>query len=367
MKVLHINAGTEDGGGKTHIISLLAEFPKSEVALAVFEEGPVAVEARSLGINVHVLGQKNRYDLSILSRLKSLINKHSYDIVHTHGPRANLFMALIKKRINAKWVSTIHSNPELDFETKSLRGNVFTKLNFFSFKKIDLILAVTEKLKTVLTNKGLIPDNIEVIYNGIHFTEVPSDPVDLTEKYGVPDNHFIIVHVARLHPIKGHEVLFDSLQKVKYKNIKVLLVGDGPLARDLQNLAKTLNITDNVLFLGYQKNVNKIISASNIGILTSHSEGFPIVLLEVANQHKTCITTNVSDVEKLIPDSTFGWIVPVRDSDALSKAIEEAYETWEKGGLPSMGERLFNNAKERFSLDKLYNDVRNSYRRVLSK
>ena len=55
MKVLHMNAGAEEGGGKTHIISLLSQFSKEEVELMVFEEGAIAREARNLGIQVHVL------------------------------------------------------------------------------------------------------------------------------------------------------------------------------------------------------------------------------------------------------------------------------------------------------------------------
>ncbi len=58
MRILHMNAGAEDGGGKTHIISLLDQFPTGEVELAVFEDGIVAKEARELGIKVHVFSQK---------------------------------------------------------------------------------------------------------------------------------------------------------------------------------------------------------------------------------------------------------------------------------------------------------------------
>ncbi|WP_417896874.1 glycosyltransferase, partial [Bacillus toyonensis] len=115
MKVLHINAGAEEGGGKTHIISLLSQFPQKEVELMVFEEGAIAREARNLGIQVHVFTQSSRYDLSILSKIKSFINENQFDIVHTHGARANFYLSLLKKGIKAKWIMTVHSDPTLDF------------------------------------------------------------------------------------------------------------------------------------------------------------------------------------------------------------------------------------------------------------
>ena len=79
MRILHMNAGAEDGGGKTHIISLLDQFPTGEVELAVFEDGIVAKEARELGIKVHVFSQKSRYDLSILKNISEFINKEKFE------------------------------------------------------------------------------------------------------------------------------------------------------------------------------------------------------------------------------------------------------------------------------------------------
>lgn len=147
MRILHMNAGAEDGGGKTHIISLLDQFPTGEVELAVFEDGIVAKEARELGIKVHVFSQKSRYDLSILKNISEFINKEKFDVVHTHGPRANFYVSLMKKKIKAKWVTTIHSDPFQDFTKQGLKGWIFTKLNLKALKNIDLFFVVTNRLK----------------------------------------------------------------------------------------------------------------------------------------------------------------------------------------------------------------------------
>ncbi len=124
------------GGGKTHIISLLDQFPTGEVELAVFEDGIVAKEARELGIKVHVFSQKSRYDLSILKNISEFINKEKFDVVHTHGPRANFYVSLMKKRIKAKWVTTIHSDPFQDFTKQGLKRLDFYEIKFESLKKI---------------------------------------------------------------------------------------------------------------------------------------------------------------------------------------------------------------------------------------
>ena len=87
-----------------------------------------------------MFSQKSRYDLSILKNISEFINNEKFDIVHTHGPRANFYVSLMKKRITAKWVTTIHSDPFEDFTKQGLKGWIFTKLNLKAFKNIDLFL-----------------------------------------------------------------------------------------------------------------------------------------------------------------------------------------------------------------------------------
>lgn len=137
MKVLHINAGLENGGGLTHIINLLTEARDEgdDFELLTLAEGPVAKAARIAGINTHVLGAQSRYDLNSLKKLTQFINAGHYDIVHTHGARANMFVSLIHKKITAIWCVTVHSDPYLDFEGRGIIGKIFTKLNLHALKK----------------------------------------------------------------------------------------------------------------------------------------------------------------------------------------------------------------------------------------
>ena len=85
MKVLHVNAGLENGGGLSHIVKLLTEAKNEgkDFELLTLAEGPVAQAARAAGITTHVLGANSRYDLGSLGRLTKFINEGHYDIVHT--------------------------------------------------------------------------------------------------------------------------------------------------------------------------------------------------------------------------------------------------------------------------------------------
>lgn len=142
MKVLHVNAGLENGGGLSHIVNLLTEAKQEgkDFELLTLAEGPVAQAAREHGIETHVLGANSRYDLASLKKLTHFINDGDYDIVHTHGARANLFLSLINKKIKATWCITVHSDPYLDFAGRGLLGKIFTSLNIHALRKADCVL-----------------------------------------------------------------------------------------------------------------------------------------------------------------------------------------------------------------------------------
>lgn len=366
MRILHMNAGAEDGGGKTHIISLLDQFPKDEVELAVFEDGIVAKDARELGIKVHVFSQKSRYDLSILKNISGFINEEKFDIVHTHGPRANFYVSLMKKKITAKWVTTIHSDPFQDFTKQGLKGWIFTKLNLKALKDIDLFFVVTNRLKKSLAQLGVSEEKMRVIYNGIVYDKEKAQGYNMKEMFHSGKDIFTAIQVARLHPVKGHEVLFDALQQTSLKQMRVLLVGDGPLETELKTMAKEKGIEDKVEFLGHRQDVKQLYASSHVNLLTSHSEGFPLVLLEAANQRVPSIVTRAGEIEPLIANETYGWIVPTGDGKALASALEEAYEKWKTGELAEMGNHIYEHAVANFSLQKLYEDTEKVYKELIN-
>jgi glycosyltransferase involved in cell wall biosynthesis len=172
MKVLHINAGQENGGGLFHIVNLLTAAKRSDqdFELLCLSDGPVAQAARARNLPVTVLGAKSRYDLLALSKLRKFINDGGYDIIHTHGARANLFVDLIHHQLSVPWVITVHSDPLQDFAGRGKLGQIFTKLNVRALHDADRVLAITERFRQQLIEQvGLIPNKLRVIYNGIDF------------------------------------------------------------------------------------------------------------------------------------------------------------------------------------------------------
>ncbi|EEU20507.1 glycosyltransferase [Lactobacillus mulieris] len=323
MKVLHVNAGLEKGGGLFHIINLLTEAKKEgqDFELLTLAEGPVSQKAISKGIKTHVLKTKSRYDLTSLKRLSQFINENNFDYVHTHGARANLYLSLIKKRINAKWVITVHSNPLLDFEGRGFMGWIFTKLNIKALKKADGILAITQNFANLLTEKiGINKKKVHIIYNGIFFHESS----DLPAKYDHP--YFNLVNVARCEKVKGQELLLKALKDLHDPHIRLHIAGDGSELENLKNLAQELNISNQVTFHGFMSHddLSHLYERCDLAVLTSYSESFPLVLLEAADNMVPLLSTDVGDIKKMIPSADYGFVSPIGDLDMIKEQILKA-------------------------------------------
>lgn len=322
MKVLHVNAGLETGGGLFHIVNLLSQAKKEGQAfeLLTLAEGPVAQAARQQGIKTTVLGAKSRYDLTSLHRLVQFINQGHFDIVHSHGARANLYLDLIHRRLHAKWVITVHSDPLQDFADRGLLGKAFTRLNLASLYHCDLVLAITHRFAELLSNQaGVAPSKIQVIYNGIAFHGNSA----IASKF--PHPFFNLVNVARFEKVKGQALLLRALKQTGDPNIHLHLAGSGSQEQALHDLVRDLGLNEQVIFHGFLSHaeLGQLYRKMDAAILASYSESFPLVLLEAADHLLPLIATNVGDMHAMIPAADHGLIVPVGAQDKLAQAMRQ--------------------------------------------
>lgn len=359
MKVMHINAGNEYGGGLSHIISLLSALQEKEVfaELLVLEEGPVAAAARLEEIDVAVIQQSSRYDLRVFKKLINYINNSQAEIVHTHGPRANMVMGILKPFIKAKWIVTLHSNPYLDFSDRGLKGSLFEKINVSSVKKADSVITVSNEIRWIMQKVGLHETQLHTVYNGIDF-----EPPLMKAKN---EHTFQLIAVGRLEAVKNFSFLLKVLADLGLPNWKLVLCGEGKEEESLIRLSQELSIESHVEFKGWlnKDDLRAAISESDLMVLPSISEGFPVVLLQAAEQQIPCIASNVGDVKTLMALSEAGWLVEANDANALGYSLKEAYNKWEIHELEELGWQ-FRQTAEQFSLlnqaeavIKVYNQV----------
>ena len=172
MKVIHLISGGDTGGAKTHVHSLLQGLSRYiQADMVCFTDGPFAQEARQLGIHVEIMGESN--PLAALKPLQEKIRAEGYDIIHCHGARGNMMGALLKKATGLPVVTTVHSDPRLDYMGRPLSRLTFGTINAWALRQIRYRIGVSDAMVDLLIRRGFDPQQAFAIYNGLDFTPAP--------------------------------------------------------------------------------------------------------------------------------------------------------------------------------------------------
>lgn len=378
LKVLHLNAGNENGGGMHHILRLLDKLQEKHdlsCTLGVFEKKELYDRAKELNIPTVYFPNQVRLSVPLLKKLQSFINEKNFSHVHTHGPRANVYMNYIHKRLPARWVLTVHSDPFYDFHDKGIYGKMLTKIHVNAIKNARKIISVSDAFYPRLLEIGAKRENIVTVHNGIDFHSELSEEffslskrMELRERFGFRHDDFLILMVARLEAVKGHAIAFKAFHKLMRElegSFHLLIVGEGSLKDELVQLATKLKIEPFVHFFGHRNDVDSFYYMTDVTLLTSFSESFPFVLLESARAKTPVISTDVGDVKYLILNENFGWKVPVNNPKAVADALKEAYLLHRQNRLQWVGENLHHYAENYFSLDQCANKVFDVYKSLI--
>lgn len=221
--------------------------------------------------------------------------------------------------------------------------NIFKKLYVkISYKRCDKIVAVTEVVrKDCISFFGVPKDKIVTIHNAV--SEMNNDPVLKHDVAEFMKGNKILVNVGRLTEQKGQDHLLRAFAEVKKKHpdYRLLILGDGELKENLEELAGELGIKEDVMFAGKVVNPAAYLKKSDIFVLSSNVEGMPNVLLEAMQCGLPCVSTECGAREILAPDTDaeyetrdvdvakYGIIVPVcsyREDElvrGISKLIED--------------------------------------------
>jgi glycosyltransferase involved in cell wall biosynthesis len=370
LRVLHLISGGDTGGAKTHVLSLVRSLSRSiPVRLVCLVEGPFLEEARALGLDILLLRQRRRYDLSVLGGLADLVKTDRMDIVHAHGARANFLVALTKRRLGIPCLTTVHSDYRLDFAGNLYKNLVYTTLNSLALRRFDYYAAVSENFREMLCRRGFPPERIFTVYNGLDFNAVSTFPPreavlagsGLTVDPGAP----LIGCVGRLAPVKDYPTLLRAAAIVwkARPDARFLIVGGGGELARLTRLADSLGARGRVVFLGHRADPGPLMSVFDINVLTSVSESFPYALLEGARLRLPTISSDVGGVRDLIPDQSKGLLFKSGDHHGLAACLEAMLA--DPDGRKRMGANLYAFAKENFSLDTMAARHLAIYQRIL--
>ena len=368
VKVMHLISGGDSGGAKTHVHTLLQNLSRTiDVTMVCFMEGPFVDEARELGIPTMVLTGRNL--LKIRNTLKKIIVEEGYQILHCHGARGNLMGALLGKATGLPVVTTVHSDYRLDYLGRPFSRLTYGTINTIALRKLDYRIGVSDAMTDLLISRGFNPDKLFTIYNGIDFT--PRTPALNRQQYldsvGLEaDEHSVIVGIAaRLNPVKDIATLVRGFAKAHQvcPQLRLLIAGDGEQMEMLKDLAGQLGVSRQVCFAGWITDTDSFYHALDINTLTSLSETFPYSLTEGARAGLPTVASRVGGVPYLIEHGIHGLLFEAGDDDTLSRHLIALAQDPEL--RLHMGQRLYQRAKEDYSLESTLQRQLTIYETVL--
>jgi len=326
LKILTLISGGDVGGAKTHVLSLLRELCRTEqVRLICFTRAEFSDDAEKMGIPTTVM---TGGFFSSLRKLRGLIEKERFDIIHSHGSRGNVVAALLKRSSRLPLVSTVHSDWRLDYMGRPLAALTYGLLNAIALRRMDWLTAVSDSMAKTLISRRFAPNKIFTIYNGIEMTS-PAPPQSRSEflkarNCSFGDNTLNVGIVARLNPVKDISTLLRGFASASadFPELRLLIAGEGPDEPRLRLLASELKIDGKVAFLGWVEDTESFYGSIDINTLSSLSETFPYVLTEGARFSLPTVSSRVGGVPQLIDHGVTGLLFDPGDADGLARQLK---------------------------------------------
>ncbi|MDQ2968609.1 MAG: glycosyltransferase family 4 protein [Actinomycetota bacterium] len=310
MKILHIHRIGGIGGSERHLLTLLPALAGRgvDVRFLGLDDTSRAPDPFYEAVTVPFVRVPAPRDIDPRLLLRVRREVRNADVVHTHLVHADVYGALGARRL----VSTKHNDDPF-------RAGAFRFVERALARRASKVIAITEALARFQVDRvGLPADKVEVIHYGLD--EVPaawgSNPAA-----DVRADARVLLAVCRLEPQKGIDIAVRALPKIRdrHPNAELVVLGEGPLRPELEQLASSLNVP--VHLLGRVPDVAAWLRRADVLLHPARWEGFGLVLLEAMLASKPIVATRVSSIPEIVADGQTGLLVAPDDVAGLAAAV----------------------------------------------
>lgn len=323
LRIVHVLAPARYGGLE-RVVELLALAQHTEgndvhVIVSIGtggEEHPLTASLRRGGVGVNEIRVPSRAYFRERRELHALITALAPDVVHSHGFRSDVLVGTVAPGLGLCTVSTAHG-----FVGGGMRGRAYEWLQRRIMRSCSAIVAVSRPLIAQLQESGIARDRIHFVPNAWVSLAPPLQRAEARQVLGLPMQGVIIGWVGRLSSEKGPDVMLEALADLPNEPQALLaMVGAGRELSALQGLAARLGVTDRIRWVGEVPDAPRVFRAFDAFVLSSRTEGTPMVLLEAMEAGVPIVATRVGGVGDVIGEYG-GLLVPPSDPGSLSTAI----------------------------------------------
>lgn len=324
-RVLHITYDMGIGGTEQVINQLIRGIDKTAVEhrICCIEGGvgAIGLALQQQGVAIDILSRQPGFDWALIKGIRKLIKSHRIDIVHCHQYTPWVYGWFAALGTKARVIFTEHGRFYPD--RHRYKAWLLNKLMAATTYKIT---AISKATAAALVQYEFIPaDKIDVVYNGIESLISAADSREKArQELGIQPEQRIIGTVARLDPIKNQTLLINAFAELtkEFPDLVLLIVGDGPERDNLEQLANSLGIKNNVIFAGFKSPPTDYMALIALFLLPSLSEGTSMTLLEAMSLGIPCLVSDVGGNPEVIHRPELGDVFPLSTPHALAAIIQ---------------------------------------------
>jgi sugar transferase (PEP-CTERM/EpsH1 system associated) len=362
---MHVVFRLEAGGMELGVVKLVNNLTSGRVDSSICSTRP-AGSIRSLvsaTVAIFELERRTGNDPALVWRLYRLFRRERPDIVHTHA-WGTLLEGLVAARA-ARVPVVIHG----EHGTLQARPHQIA-LQRWGWAAADRMLTVSSRLADHLAQVARFPrERIRTIRNGVdlsRFGRVNRD--DARQTLGIAAGSHVVATIGRLVPVKDHMMLLDALAVVNKQHchdVQLLIAGDGPLKAALAARAASLGIESCVHLLGHRPDVENVLAAADVFVLSSASEGLSNTILEAMAAGLPVVATRVGGADEMVEDGTTGLLVTPGSATELAAALSVVLH--DPARRHTMGVAGRARAEHEFSLEAMVSRYEEMYLEMASK
>lgn len=297
LKVLHVLNCMGIGGIETFLMNLYNEIDKSQIQFdfllhrktnSIYEK-----KILEMGGKIYYIPTRRDGYFAAKNAINDFFRTHDeYKIVHQHVSSLSDIDALVFAKQNLIPMRILHAH------STAAPGNkihaYLHKLNKGKVKKYaNVFYSCSDAATHWLFDGTGVADQVQFIPNGIDCNKFCFDE-KLRDKYRIElnlKNKDVLIHVGRLAPEKNHVFLLEVFNEYRKRNpnSELLLVGDGPLRESIEEEIEKMGISNSVKMLGIREDVSELLQASDVFLLPSRFEGYPVSIIEAQATGIPCI------------------------------------------------------------------------------
>ncbi|MCU1259563.1 MAG: glycosyl transferase, group 1 [Bryobacterales bacterium] len=287
------------------------------------DTGAANIHYHEVEVSTYPLFQYPPYCLALASRMAEVAEEHALDLLHVHyaiphSISAMLGQQMLAPRRRLPFITTLHGT---DITLVGLDRSYFP-ITKFSIEKSDGVTSISNHLREHTLEVFGVSNDIRVIYNFVNCTIYQPDHEKEGARQFAPEGEKLLIHLSNFRPVKRVLDCIRILAAVRNEYpAHLLMAGDGPDRGPAEHLARELNVSRHVTFLGKRDHVERLIPLAHVLLMPSEMESFGLAALEGMACGVPSVATRVGGVPELITHGVDGYLEAVGDIGAQTKRV----------------------------------------------